>query len=86
MSEFLTALAWLLAANLWVAFGCVVLVIAIDKAIVQPPASVIHSIVWMCLWPLLALKGLRALFGLRRAEPAAPPPSTASYNQSNSVN
>ncbi|MDH3715488.1 MAG: hypothetical protein OET44_16760 [Gammaproteobacteria bacterium] len=61
MSEFLSALSWVLACNLWVAIGCVALVVAIDRGIVERPQSLIHSIVWMCLWPLLAIKGLRAL-------------------------
>jgi len=88
MSGFLTTLAWILAANLWVAFGCVVLVVAIDKAIAQRPESVIHSIVLMGLWPLLLLKGLRALFG-RRSNPLqipSRPQGTPGYHQSNSVN
>lgn len=88
MSEFLYALSWILAANLWVAFGCVVLVVAIDKAVVGRPQSVIHSIAWMCLWPLLVLKGVMTLFRRRRtaAMPAPPPHNTPGYNQSNSVN
>jgi hypothetical protein len=61
MSEFLSALPWVLASNLWVGVGCVVLVVAIDRAVVERPHSLIHSIVWMCLWPLLVLKGLRTL-------------------------
>ena len=71
MSGLLTALAWLLAANLWVGLGCVVLVVAIDKAVVDRPPSVIHSIVLMLLWPLLVIKGLGVPIGRRRA-PRAP--------------
>lgn len=65
MSEFLSALPWVLGANLWVAVGCVVLVLAIDRAVVERPHSLLHSIVWMCLWPLLALKSMRLLLGWR---------------------
>lgn len=65
MSEFLSALPWVLASNLWVAVGCVVLVVAIDRSVVERPHSLIHSIVWMCLWPVLLLKGLRTLFSGR---------------------
>ncbi len=69
MSELLTALPWLLAANLWVTVGCVVLVLAVSRALVERPHSVIHSIVWMCLWPALLVKGAHALF--TRPSPSA---------------
>ena len=65
MSNLLSALPWVLACNLWVAVGCVVLVAAIDRAVVERPRNLIHSIVWMCLWPVLLLKGVRALIGGR---------------------
>jgi hypothetical protein len=65
MSEFLSALPWVLASNLWVAVGCVVLVVSIDRSVVERPHSLIHSIVWMCLWPVLLLKGLCTLLSGR---------------------
>ena len=61
MSDLLSVLPWILASNLWVAVGCVALVAAIDRAVVERPRNLIHSIVWMCVWPVLVIKGVRAV-------------------------
>ena len=58
MSELLTALAWLVAGNVWLALGAAVLVVAINRSVVPRPDNVIHSIIQMALWPLLLLRGL----------------------------
>ena len=70
MSELLSVLAWILASNLWVAVGCVVLVAAIDRAVVGRPSSLIHSIVLMCMWPWLVIKGIRIMVA-RRPSPTS---------------
>ena len=69
MSEILSVLIWLLALNLWVALGGLVLSRAIDKAYAERPLSVVHAMMWMCAWPLLLIRLLR-LASLSGAAPA----------------
>jgi len=47
-----------------------VLVAAIDRAVVGRPSSLIHSIVWMCMWPWLVVKGIRIMVD-RRPSPTS---------------
>lgn len=61
MSGILISIVWLLAVNLWVGFGCVVLARALNRSVVEHPAGLLQAILWMCVWPLLLLRTLRQL-------------------------
>ncbi len=59
MNAFVSAVIWLLALNLWVAVGCLVLARGIRRWIIDPPGSMVTALALMVLWPWLLLQGLR---------------------------